>query len=199
MFQRSPKLLVVLLCIACDRGRATASASAASSTPAAEQQVDSTTPKVSEQRDDSTAAVPTNITATNARESDGPDSTDFEWTFAPRRPIDTNTRFAGRAIRRPNGVLKIWFDTATRATEEKPPGTIGVDSVTVKGLLHGEQFTTVCNKDPGFRDTQLVGVVRDKSGYLRPRLVWQMDTATNRIKSVSPEGISCTAAPEEGD
>ena len=198
MFQRPPTLLVVLLCIACDRGRATASASVASSTPAAEQRIDSATATVSE-HEDSAAAAATNITATGGREADGPDSSDFEWTFAPRRPIDTNTRFAGRAVRRANGLLRIWFDTATRATEEKPAGTIGVDSVTVKGLLHGEQFTTECNKDPGFRDTQLVGVVRDKSGYLRPRLLWQLDTATNRIKSISPEGFSCTAAPEEGD
>jgi hypothetical protein len=93
-------------------------------------------------------------------------------------------------------LLKIWFDTATRATEEKPAGTIGVDSVTVKGLLRGEQFTAECNRDPGIRDTQLVGVVAGKSGYMSPRLVWQLDTATNRIKSVPSVAISCTAASE---
>src|SRR5213596_939130 len=106
MFHRSPKLLVVLLCIACDRGRATASASVASTTPAAEQHIDSANPTVGDQHDDSTAAVPINIKATNARESDGPDSSAFVWTFAPRRDYETNTRFAGRAIRRPNGFLR---------------------------------------------------------------------------------------------
>ena len=205
MFRRSLKVLLISLCMACDRGRPAASASVASSTPiVARQRVDSaqpTPPKV-ERAGAATGgemdAVETDAVDAESVDSDAADSTDFEWTFAPRNG-GSNTRFAGRVIRRPNGLLKIWFDTATRATEEKPAGRTGVDSVIVRDLRHGDWFTIVCNSGAGTRDTQLVGVVHNDRRYVHPRLVWQLDTATNRIKSVSPEGIFCTAASEEGD
>ena len=124
---------------------------------------------------------------------DPPDSNTYSWEFAPERDYQTHSRFTGRHVRHPSGLLRLWFDTATRATEDTPAGTVHVDSIVVSGLQRGEFLSYHCNAR-GQWETQIVGLVRDSTNYTRPRLSWLLDTASNRIRPFPSDSVLCTAA-----
>jgi len=122
---------------------------------------------------------------------DQPDSNTSSWSFAPAHDYLSDSRFTGRHVRHPSGLLVLWFDTATRATEDTPAGTVHVDSLAVSGIQHGEFLTYYCNTR-GRHETQIVGIIRDSSRYTRPRLAWLLDTASNKIRAIVPDSLSCT-------
>ena len=115
-----------------------------------------------------------------------------------------NERFTGQLIRVPSGLLLLWFDTTTRATEDTPAGTTHVDSLAVYGLQPGEFFTYYCNAD-GKQETwttQIVGILRDTANYIRPRLAWMLDTSSFKIRAIPTDQVLCSVAdlfPEPGD
>jgi hypothetical protein len=122
---------------------------------------------------------------------DQPDSNTSSWSFAPAHDYLGDSRFTGRHVRHPSGLLVLWFDTATRATEDTPASTVHVDSLVVSGIQHGEFLTYFCNTR-GRHETQIVGIIRDSSRYTRPRLAWLLDTASNKIRAIVPDSVSCT-------
>jgi hypothetical protein len=122
-----------------------------------------------------------------------PDSNTYSWSFAPAHDYLGDSRFTGRHVRHPSGLLVLWFDTATRATEDTPASTVHVDSLVVPGVQHGEFLTYYCNTR-GRRETQIVGIIRDSTRYTRPRLAWLFDTASNRIRAIAPDSVLCTPA-----
>ena len=135
---------------------------------------------------------------TEYRRKDPPDSNTYSWSFAPAHDYLGDSRFSGRHVRHPSGMLELWFDTATRATEDVPAGTTGVDSTVVSGLQSGEFLTYHCNAG-GRWESQIVGVVRDSTSYTRPRLAWLLDTASYRIRPIKPDSILCTPADIFGE
>jgi hypothetical protein len=122
---------------------------------------------------------------------DQPDSNTSSWSFAPAHDYLGDSRFTGRHVRHPSGLLVLWFDTATRATEDTPASTVHVDSLVVSGIQHGEFLTYFCNTR-GRHETQIVGIIRDSSRYTRPRLAWLLDTASNKIRALVPDSVLCT-------
>jgi hypothetical protein len=120
-----------------------------------------------------------------------PDSNTSSWSFAPVHDYLGDSRFTGRHVRHPSGLLVLWFDTATRATEDTPASTVHVDSLVVSGIQHGEFLTYYCNTR-GRHETQIVGIIRDSSRYTRPRLAWLLDTASNKIRAIVPDSVLCT-------
>jgi hypothetical protein len=116
------------------------------------------------------------------------DSNTFSWSFAPA--------YTGRHVRHPSGLLVLWFDTATRATEDKSAGTVHVDSLVVSGIRHGEFLSFHCNAD-GKRETwvtPVVGIMHDTGTYARPRLAWMLDTASSRIRAIPTDPVLCSAS-----
>jgi hypothetical protein len=168
-------LLAVLFCTACDRTaqHSDRALAAASSSPS----------KV--------LPNPDSADTTDIMFRDPPDSNTFSWSFAPAHDYLDDSRFTGRHVRHPSGLLVLWFDTATRATEDTPAGTVHVDSIVVSGIKHGEFLTYYCNTR-GRRETQIVGIVRDSSTYTRPRVAWLLDTASNRIRAFRTDSVLCT-------
>jgi hypothetical protein len=148
---------------------------------------------------DSMASVGSASPAVSGGEADvlsrePPDSNEYTWTFPNMN--NGNERFTGRLVRHPSGLLVIWFDTATRATEDTPAGTTHVDSVVVSGLQHGEYLTVFCNAE-GRHETwksQVVGILRDTTNYLRPRMAWMLDTVSYKIKAIPTDPVLCSAA-----
>ena len=131
--------------------------------------------------------------------SEPPDSNAYTWTFPS---IDNgNERFTGNHVRHPSGLMVIWFDTATRATEDTPAGTTHVDSVVVSGLQPGEYLAIYCNA-AGRHETwksQIVGILRDTANYLRPRMAWMLDTVSYKIRAIPTEPVLCSAADLFGE
>lgn len=132
------------------------------------------------------------------RRIDPPDSNTYSWTFAPAHDYLGDSRFSGRHVRHPSGLLELWFDTATRATEDVPAGTSAVDSAVISGLQPGEFLTYHCNTG-GRWESQIVGIVRDTTSYTPPRLAWLLDTASYRIRTIAPDSILCTPADIFGE
>jgi len=122
---------------------------------------------------------------------DQPDSNTSSWSFGPAHDYLGDSRFTGRHVRHPSGLLVLWFDTATRATEDTPASTVHVDSLVVSGIQHGEFLTYYCNTRRT-HETQIVGIIRDSSRYTRPRLAWLLDTASNKIRAIVPDSVLCT-------
>jgi hypothetical protein len=175
MWPPSRALLAILVVAACDRtARSSDSAQAvASSSPAG------------------VVSKPDSDEVDDAMLGDPPDSNTYSWSFAPAHDYLDDSRFTGRHVRHPSGLLVLWFDTATRATEDTPATTVHVDSLVVSGIQHGEFLTYYCNTR-GRWETQIVGIVRDSTTYTRPRLAWRLDTASNRIKSFPTDSVLCT-------
>jgi hypothetical protein len=123
------------------------------------------------------------------------DSNAFSWIIPSAGDVG-RSRFTGDHVRHPSGLTILWLDTAIRATEDKPAGTVHVDSIVVSGILHGEFLTPHCNAD-GKREswvTQIVGIVHDSSTYTRPRLAWMLDTGSNRIRAIPTDPVLCSAS-----
>jgi hypothetical protein len=133
----------------------------------------------------------TTDTSSFAFPPDPVDSNAFSWSFAPAHDYLGDSRFTGEQVRHPSGLLLLWFDTATRATEDKPTGRVHVDTLAVWGLKHGEFATPHCNTG-GRWESQIVGVVHDSTGYSRPRLAWLLDTASNKIRAIATDSLLCT-------
>jgi hypothetical protein len=188
-------LIALLACAAC-RGEQSNSGSApeqaSSSQSAPTNPPDSTS---------STGSPPTAISGEQAdiQFREPPDSNDRMWTFPDMN--NGNERFTGMHVRHPSGLMVIWFDTATRATEDTPAGTTHVDSVVVSGLKHGEYLTFYCNAD-GRHETwksQIVGILRDTTNYLRPRMAWILDTVSYKIRAIPTDKVLCSAADLFGE
>lgn len=128
-----------------------------------------------------------------------PDSNAYTWKFPSMN--NGNERFTGQAVRHPSGVLVLWFDTTTRATEDTPARTVHVDSLVVSGLQRGEYVTPYCNADGRAETwkTQIVGILRDTTNYLRPRMSWMLDTMSHRIRAIPTDPVLCSAADLFGD
>lgn len=131
-----------------------------------------------------------------------PDLNNYSWRFPTMN--HGNERFTGQHLRDPSGMLVLWFDTATRATEDTPAGTTHVDSLVVSGLQPGEFLSYYCNAD-GRQETwitEIVGILRDTVNYARPRMAWMLDTSSYRIKAIPTDQVLCSVAdlfPEPGD
>ena len=173
-------LALTLCCLACDKTATTRTDTAAavsvtsSSSPAVAPVVES----------DESEEGPLSL-------FDPPDSSTVDWHISSGH----DPRFGGRNVRHPSGLLVIYMDSATRATEDAPKGRANVDSVVVTGLLQGELVAPFCKDAGGIGRVQVVGVVRDSSRYVQPRLAWMLDTMERRIISVPPGAYVCTAAP----
>lgn len=173
-----PTAVLILFCLACERSAPDSSRSAysASSTQ--------------------TALTP-GLTPENSLSywNEAPDSSVGAWNFAPPDKYEARAYFAGSHVRQPSGLLTIWFDTATRASEYKPVGRAHTDSVVVRGLQHGELLAIFCNS-VGQRDERIVGVVRDTAALSRPRLAWLFDAQALRIRTVPTDSIACGTREE---
>ena len=184
-------LIAILACAACKAEQTDSERShevASSSLSTSVHPSDST----SSPRSASAAVVSPEETDVLSREP--PDSNAYSWTFP--NMDNGNERFTGQHVRHPSGLMVIWFDTATRATEDTPARTTHVDSVVVSGLQHGEYLTFYCNAD-GRHDTrksQIVGILRDTTNYLRPRMAWVLDTVSYRIRAIPTDRVLCSAA-----
>jgi len=175
MWPSSGALLAILFVAACDRTARTSDRALA---------VASSSPR-------GVVSKPDSNEADDSMVRDPPDSSTSSWSVAPAHNYLDDSRFTGRHVRHPSGLLVLWFDTATRATEDMPAGTVHVDSVVVSGIRHGEFLTHYCNTG-GREETQLVGIVRDSSTYTRPRLAWRLDTASDKIRAIVPDSVLCT-------
>ena len=125
---------------------------------------------------------------------DPPDSSTVGWPISGS-PDGHDPHFTGRNVRHPSGLMIIYLDSVTRATEDTPKGKANVDSIVVTGLQRGELLAPFCRDSRGITRVQAVGVVRDSSGFVQPRLAWTLDTAALRIVSVSADAFTCTAQP----
>jgi hypothetical protein len=194
-------LIAVLACAACkgeqsNSERAPEPTSSSQSTPANPPDSmsfsGSAAPQVSAEE-----AVTSSSEQTDFREP--PDSNAYTWTFPSMD--HGNERFTGQHVRHPSGMLVIWFDTATRATEDDPAGTTHVDSLVVPGLQPGEYLTFYCNA-AGRKETwktEIVGILRDTANYLRPRLAWKLDTVSHKIRAIPTDPVLCSAADLFGE
>ena len=189
-------LIAILACAACkgeqtasERSHAVASSSLSTSVPPS----DSTSSLAL-----GSAAVASSEEA-DALSREPPDPNDRMWTFPDMN--NGNERFTGMHVRHPSGLMVIWFDTAVRATEDTPAGTTHVDSVVVSGLQHGEYLTFYCNAD-GRHETwksQIVGILRDTTNYLRPRMAWMLDTVSYKIRAIPTDKVLCSTADLFGE
>lgn len=167
--------IAILICLACQRSASVSSRTdrTASSSLASQQD--------------------TSDTSAFVFPPDPVDSNAFSWSFAPAHDYLGDSRFAGEQARHPSGLLVLWFDTATRATEDTPAGRVHVDTLVVWGLKHGEFASPHCNTR-GRWESRIVGVVHDSSSYTRPRLAWLFDTDSNKIRAIATDSILCTPA-----
>lgn len=143
---------------------------------------------------DSAATVATVATAQSAPQVVNPRDTDYD-RVAPDSSFgywtqEGNGFFGGSHVRHPSGMLTLWFDTATRATEDRPVGRAHADSVVVQGLQHGEWLGRYCMLN-GSADQRIVGIVRDTTPATRPRLAWLFDSESFRIRTIPTDSVSC--------
>jgi hypothetical protein len=168
MISRYRILLPLLCCAACEHSAkrqstdSTAAVTQASSTPEAFAVVDP---------------------GFDAYEMPAPDSSWGTW--------GADKFFSASHVRHPSGLLVMWLDTATRATEDRPVGRAHADSVVVQGLEPGEFLGAYCVKG-GSTFVHAVGIIRDTTQTLtKPRLAWLFDNPTFHIKAMPTDSLTC--------
>jgi hypothetical protein len=167
MILRLPSLLTLLCLFACERSSARkATGSAAVSTQSAALP---SPPRVED-------TVFTNFAI------DSPDSSYGPW--------DQNGFLRGNHVRHPSGMLILWLDTAIRATEDHPVGRAHADSIVIRGLRPGEGLSRFCMVN-GATANRIVGLVRDTTIGIHPRLAWLFDDSIFRIKATPTDSLTC--------
>ena len=122
---------------------------------------------------------------------DSPDSSYGKW--------DQEGFVSGNHVRHPSGLLVLWLDTAIRATEDHPIGRAHAVSIAVRGLQSGEGLTRYCAVS-GNPTNRIVGIVRDTTVGIHPRLAWLFDDSTFRIKATPTDSLICFLRdPMEGE
>ena len=110
-------------------------------------------------------------------------------------PFDRSSRIRARADRRSIDVLVLALDTS--ATQLQRDGTVSnyvvADSTVITGLRTNELFTDYCKVGSARADGLIGGVPRTGiwDQWLRPRLAWQFDTVTFRIRSIPTDSVTC--------
>ena len=174
---RLPSLLALLCLFACERSAAHQTTDSAS-TVVTENSQPSSPPKVED-------------SAFNDFGGDSPDSSYGTW--------DQGGFVSGNHVRHPSGLLVLWLDTAIRATEDRPVGRAHADSIVIRGLQPGEGLTRYCAVE-GNPTNHIVGIVRDTTMGIPPRLAWLFDDSTFRIKATPTDSLICFLRdPMEGE
>ena len=116
-----------------------------------------------------------------------PDSGQGGWYIDTDIP-NAGAFFTGSHVRHPSGMMVIWLDTATRATEDRPVGRAHVDSVVVQGLRHLEYLARICiNGSDASSAYGVVGVVQEADTTAVPRVAWRLNPKTLRIEPLSDD------------
>lgn len=107
--------------------------------------------------------------------------------------ISPSEFFIGSHVRHPSGLMVIWFDTAVRATEDHPVGHVHTDSLVVRDVRPGEYLGRFCfaGQSPA---SAIVGLVRDADTAFVPRLAWELDATSFRIKPFPADSVRCRVA-----
>jgi len=99
--------------------------------------------------------------------------------------------FVASHVRHPSGVMVIWYDTATRATEDHGVGRVHADSVVVEGLLHGEYLGRICVDHDGATEMRVIGLVGEADTTAVPRRAWKFNAETFHIDQFPVDSIRC--------
>jgi hypothetical protein len=112
---------------------------------------------------------------------------------------DQRSRFAISADHYVSGRLVLTLDTISPRvmTEDAESIRALADSLVVAGISSKEGWSRGCAKG-GRYDGFVIGVIPDAvTGPTVPRLAWQFDTVTYRIRPIRTDSILCL--PEAGD
>lgn len=173
---RTRAVLLLVICLGCERSASTPKHEAASSTAAV------VAPQVN---------VAPNDSFISEYQIVAPDSSVGSWYLDASDIPGADIFFVASHARRPSGSMVIWFDTATRATEERGVRWVHADSVSVAGLRHLEYLARYCNNSDGSGATRVVGLVTEADTTAHPRLAWRFNTQSFRIEQVPADSIRC--------
>ncbi|MFL5483256.1 MAG: hypothetical protein ACJ8AK_13835 [Gemmatimonadaceae bacterium] len=177
-------VVALLACLCCERAATPVKQTAASSTASA---AVSSPPVASQQNGDALEenALPEfRIVA--------PDSSEGDWYLETGDLQSVSAEFlVGSHVRRPSGLMVIWFDTAVRATDDHGVGRARADSVVVEGMQHLEYLARFCVESNGLTVPRVVGLVTEADTTARPRLAWRFNAQTFRIERYPVDSVRC--------
>jgi hypothetical protein len=108
--------------------------------------------------------------------------------------FDVISKLRAHANRLSKDVLVLSLDTpATQLEQKRRSGYLVADSAVITGLSPGELFRNDCKMGSGLRDGLVTGIpstdIWERSQH--PRLAWQFDTVSMKIRSIPGDSVSC--------